>query len=184
MKQCVGKWWGAGQPHDAGRVPEAAEGWEAFDKAFQQLSLRTPALQTSRACCPPDLLPLQVMGIAGVDTRAITRRLRVTGCLNGAITTDPNISGEGRCVRCTALWFVAGQVDLPAELCGAHAVQPGRCRGAAHVRSRLLLPPLPAVLCRRGAAAALQVVDDCGQGPDQGGAALLLGCLGLNSDSL
>lgn len=37
--------------------------------------------------------PTQVMGIAGVDTRAITRRLRVTGCLNGAITTDPSISG-------------------------------------------------------------------------------------------
>jgi len=33
------------------------------------------------------------MGIAGVDTRAITRRLRVTGCLNGAITTDSSISG-------------------------------------------------------------------------------------------
>lgn len=39
------------------------------------------------------LRPLQVMGIAGVDTRAITRRLRVTGCLNGAICTDPSVSG-------------------------------------------------------------------------------------------
>lgn len=29
----------------------------------------------------------KVMGIANVDTRAITRRLRATGCLNGVITT-------------------------------------------------------------------------------------------------
>ncbi|KAL6781994.1 CMP2 [Auxenochlorella protothecoides x Auxenochlorella symbiontica] len=29
-----------------------------------------------------------VLGIADVDTRAITRRLRVTGCLNGVVTTD------------------------------------------------------------------------------------------------
>lgn len=43
--------------------------------------------------CPLWLCPPQVMGIAGVDTRAITRRLRVTGCLNGAITTDSSISG-------------------------------------------------------------------------------------------
>jgi hypothetical protein len=34
------------------------------------------------------------MGIAGVDTRAITRRLRVDGCLNGVICTDASISGE------------------------------------------------------------------------------------------
>lgn len=29
-----------------------------------------------------------VLGIANVDTRAITRRLRESGCLNGIITTD------------------------------------------------------------------------------------------------
>ena len=36
----------------------------------------------------------QVLGIAGVDTRAITRRLRVDGCLNGVVTTDASIPGE------------------------------------------------------------------------------------------
>jgi len=35
-----------------------------------------------------------VLGIAGVDTRAITRRLRETGCLNGVITTDASISDD------------------------------------------------------------------------------------------
>lgn len=32
-----------------------------------------------------------VLGIADVDTRAITRRLRDTGALNGIITTDASI---------------------------------------------------------------------------------------------
>ena len=34
------------------------------------------------------------MGIADVDTRAITRRLRQDGCLNGVITTDASLSDE------------------------------------------------------------------------------------------
>ena len=35
-----------------------------------------------------------VMGIANVDTRAITRRLRDDGCLNGVICNDASISDE------------------------------------------------------------------------------------------
>ena len=35
-----------------------------------------------------------VLGIADVDTRAITRRLRETGCLNGVITTDASKTDE------------------------------------------------------------------------------------------
>ena len=35
-----------------------------------------------------------VMGIADVDTRAITRRLRTNGCLNGVITTDESLTDE------------------------------------------------------------------------------------------
>ncbi len=35
-----------------------------------------------------------VMGIADVDTRAITRRLRTNGCLNGVITTDDSLTDE------------------------------------------------------------------------------------------
>ncbi len=34
------------------------------------------------------------MGIADVDTRAITRRLRTNGCLNGVITTDDSLTDE------------------------------------------------------------------------------------------
>lgn len=107
------------------------------------------------------------MGIAGVDTRAITRRLRVTGCLNGAITTDPSISGAqaGCDDRCSL------QGAARRGCCQRRCRRP-RCLGSC-CRSKLASTPascLPAVLRRRGAAAALQVVDDCGQGPDQGGA--------------
>ncbi|KAI7841584.1 hypothetical protein COHA_004754 [Chlorella ohadii] len=56
----------------------------------------------------------KVMGIAGVDTRAITRRLRVTGCLNGAITTDPSISDEELLQRCKS-WTIVGK-DLIKEV--------------------------------------------------------------------
>ncbi|KAL4430872.1 hypothetical protein ABPG75_006128 [Micractinium tetrahymenae] len=56
----------------------------------------------------------KVMGIAGVDTRAITRRLRVTGCLNGAICTDPSVSDEELVAR-TKSWTIVGK-DLIKEV--------------------------------------------------------------------
>ena len=124
--------------------------------------------------CVPPAAP-QVMGIAGVDTRAITRRLRVDGCLNGVICTDASISGEA-----------------PAP-----APAPGRARGRARGAARRPLParhllwlpsrvppmlprrtppslPRPACLPatpprRRGPGGPDQGVDHCGQGPDQGG---------------
>lgn len=70
------------------------------------------------------------MGIAGVDTRAITRRLRVDGCLNGAICTDASISGEqllqGRAAcevraraTCAAALPPRAAAALPPLGCGA-----------------------------------------------------------------
>lgn len=55
-----------------------------------------------------------VLGIADVDTRAITRRLRVTGCLNGAICTDASVS-DADLVASTKAWSIVGQ-DLIREV--------------------------------------------------------------------
>jgi carbamoyl-phosphate synthase small subunit len=55
-----------------------------------------------------------VLGIADVDTRAITRRLRVTGCLNGVITTDTSISDDELLQRCKS-WTIVGK-DLIKEV--------------------------------------------------------------------
>lgn len=56
----------------------------------------------------------KVMGIADVDTRAITRRLRVTGCLNGVITTDQSKSDE-QLIEMTKSWTIVGK-DLIKEV--------------------------------------------------------------------
>jgi carbamoyl-phosphate synthase small subunit len=56
----------------------------------------------------------KVLGIADVDTRAITRRLRVTGCLNGVITTDQSISDE-KLIEMTKSWTIVGK-DLIKEV--------------------------------------------------------------------
>lgn len=56
----------------------------------------------------------KVLGIAGVDTRAITRRLRVDGCLNGVITTDASLSDEELVAR-TRSWTIVGK-DLIKEV--------------------------------------------------------------------
>lgn len=56
----------------------------------------------------------KVMGIAGVDTRAITRRLRVDGCLNGVICTDASISDD-KLVEMTKSWTIVGK-DLIKEV--------------------------------------------------------------------
>ncbi|KAK9804592.1 hypothetical protein WJX73_004577 [Symbiochloris irregularis] len=55
-----------------------------------------------------------VLGIADVDTRAITRRLRDTGALNGIITTDASISDD-QLVRQAKEWSILGK-DLVAEV--------------------------------------------------------------------
>lgn len=55
-----------------------------------------------------------VLGIADVDTRAITRRLRVTGCLNGVITTDENLPDE-ELIQKAKSWTIVGK-DLIKEV--------------------------------------------------------------------
>lgn len=55
-----------------------------------------------------------VLGIADVDTRAITRRLRVTGCLNGVITTDMT-TPDAELVAQTKAWSIVGK-DLISEV--------------------------------------------------------------------
>ena len=56
----------------------------------------------------------KVLGIADVDTRAITRRLRVTGCLNGVICTDASIPDE-KLIEMTKSWTIVGK-DLIKEV--------------------------------------------------------------------
>jgi carbamoyl-phosphate synthase small subunit len=56
----------------------------------------------------------KVLGIADVDTRAITRRLRVTGCLNGVISTDQTMSDE-KLIEMTKSWTIVGK-DLIKEV--------------------------------------------------------------------
>jgi carbamoyl-phosphate synthase small subunit len=55
-----------------------------------------------------------VLGISNVDTRAITRRLRVTGCLNGVISTDASKSEE-ELLQATRSWTIVGK-DLIKEV--------------------------------------------------------------------
>lgn len=59
-----------------------------------------------------------VLGIADVDTRAITRRLRVTGCLNGVITTDASIPDEDLIAK-TKAWTIVGKDLIKEVTCNA-----------------------------------------------------------------
>ena len=53
-------------------------------------------------------------GIANVDTRAITMRLRDTGCLNGVISDDMSVPVEELLTRCKS-WTIVGK-DLIKEV--------------------------------------------------------------------
>lgn len=55
-----------------------------------------------------------VMGLADVDTRAITRRLRDTGCLVAAISTDASLSDD-QLLDMTKEWTIVGK-DLIKEV--------------------------------------------------------------------
>eukprot|EP00878_Enallax_costatus_P001809 GHUV01001967.1.p1 GENE.GHUV01001967.1~~GHUV01001967.1.p1 ORF type:complete len:464 (+),score=105.30 GHUV01001967.1:62-1453(+) len=57
-----------------------------------------------------------VLGIANVDTRALTKVLRETGCLNGVITTDASKSDE-ELVAMTKNWTIVGQDLLSVVSC-------------------------------------------------------------------
>lgn len=59
-----------------------------------------------------------VMGLSDVDTRAITRRLRDTGCLVAAITTDASISDEDL-LAMTKNWTIVGKDLIKEVTCSA-----------------------------------------------------------------
>ena len=83
--------------------------------------------QTAGAACSchlsvrrPERHALACAGIADVDTREITRRLRDTGALNGIITTDMGAPVE-ELVEKTKSWSILGKVHLqtlPSKSCG------------------------------------------------------------------
>lgn len=94
---------------------------------------RTPAAATwppaDRARRAPPAAP-QVLGIGGVDTRAITRRLRVDGCLNGAICTDPSVSDADLLAQCKG-WTIVGK-DLIKEVGGCQGGLHSTCEAGVH----------------------------------------------------
>jgi carbamoyl-phosphate synthase small subunit len=55
-----------------------------------------------------------VIGISDIDTRAITRRLRDTGCLNGVITTDASKTDDELVEMCKN-WTIVGK-DMISEV--------------------------------------------------------------------
>eukprot|EP00798_Chlamydomonas_sp_ICE-L_P008879 gene8879-3759_t len=59
-----------------------------------------------------------VIGIAGIDTRALTKALRDTGCLNGVITTDESKSDSELVDMCKS-WSILGQDLMKTVTCSA-----------------------------------------------------------------
>jgi len=57
-----------------------------------------------------------VLGISGLDTRALTKMLRETGCLNGVVCTDASKSDE-ELVAMTKNWSIVGQDLLKVVSC-------------------------------------------------------------------
>ncbi len=81
----------------------------------RSLPARTDGGRAACACCLSVQCPrrhvLACAGIADVDTREITRRLRDTGALNGIITTDMSAPVE-ELVEKTKSWSILGKVCL------------------------------------------------------------------------
>lgn len=89
QKLCAEKWRATG---DAGEQDHSTVGYPGASVQWPCSPLPSPPQPGKHPPCPG---LVQVLGIANVDTRAITRRLRVTGCLNGVITTGANTSTLG-----------------------------------------------------------------------------------------
>ena len=65
----------------------------------------------------PEYLEQQnVIGISDVDTRAITRRLRDTGCLNGVISTESDKTDE-ELVAMAKDWTIVGKDMISTVSC-------------------------------------------------------------------
>ena len=72
-----------------------------------------------------------MLGIADVDTRAITRALRQTGCLNGVICTDASKSDDELLEQARS-WSILGK-DLISEVSDSGAIS-GGASTAQHFR--------------------------------------------------
>jgi len=92
-----------------------------------------------------------IPGIQGIDTRALTKKLRVRGALNGFLTTDPNVSEAGALKRAKEFVFVG--VDYVKEVTHKEAfawdpqdqqsAEFDVVRGAAKLDARNHRKPLP-----------------------------------------
>ena len=71
-------------------------------------------------------------GIANVDTRAITMRLRDTGCLNGVICDDLSVPVEELVSRCKS-WTIVGK-DLIKEVRSRFSTYRSACLRRAQMR--------------------------------------------------
>lgn len=60
-----------------------------------------------------------VLGIEGIDTRALTKRLRETGAMRGALTDDPTVTDRELLDRIRSAPSMAGQNLVPEVGCGA-----------------------------------------------------------------
>ncbi len=101
-------------PHigNTGITPDDDEARRAFLSGFVVRDL-SPRVSSWRATCPlSEWLARQgVPGIAGIDTRALTRRLRVTGTLKGALSTDPTCTDDELIAQARA-WSGLDGVDM------------------------------------------------------------------------
>lgn len=60
-----------------------------------------------------------VLGLAGVDTRAVTKKLRVTGSINGVLTDRSDLSDEQLVEMARSAPSMAGQNLVPVVGCGS-----------------------------------------------------------------
>lgn len=68
-----------------------------------------PSNFRSEESLPAFLKRSDIVGIDGIDTRAITRRLRVDGAMGSVLSTDPSVSDEDLIAQAKACPSMAGQ---------------------------------------------------------------------------
>ncbi len=76
--------------------------------------VESPSNQRSTRTLTQYLADEGILGLTGVDTRALTRRLRTAGAMRGAICSDPTLSDEELLAQVRSAPSMAGQ-DLATE---------------------------------------------------------------------
>ena len=104
------------------RASGARGEWAA--EGGQQCTARLPPAQPPPRLSTTPHPNLSSPGIADVDTRAITLRLRDTGCLNAVITRNAKLS-DSELVERARGWSIVGK-DLISEVGGREEVEGGR----------------------------------------------------------